>query len=397
MNDDLFSFYRENKARIWFLLLVGIPSFLALGVLLLPEIFWESFLWRYFWGPVVADSRDHAVNGISEGYNTVNTITYGLVLAVAFLGIYDLMDHYDIPIEEKFVLSLLPWIILGSSLRSLEDVGLFEEPVSEFFISPIIYFLLGFSAIGTMIAAQYTRKIELDAVKEIPVNILLLSPPFILYAVFRPFLSEGLPGMTLLVLVIFLTLVTLIFAWFRSKKGWRGETYLFSAYGSLALIMSLTYNVHFLFTLEEANPMEMLLIPIFAGLFTLLLLGVFKAYDIARGYEKNGLFSKFTLPLNLAIVVSHLLDATATTRGMAAYGYVEKHVLPTFLIELTGTPLVMIPMKAALVFLVVYVLDVLYEEEMMVYPGLKKLIKFVVIVLGLAPSLRNTFRLAMGV
>lgn len=101
--------------------------------------------------------------------------------------------------------------------------------------------------------------------------------------------------------------------------------------------------------------------------------------------------------MNLLIIFAHLFDASATFRGMQHYGYVEKHVLPSLAIEALGTPAVMYLLKVPLIIVIIYVLDVLYARELEAYPRLKVLIKFVIITLGMAPGLRNTIRLAMGV
>ena len=101
--------------------------------------------------------------------------------------------------------------------------------------------------------------------------------------------------------------------------------------------------------------------------------------------------------MNILIAFAHFFDASSTYRGIQYHGYIEKHVLPNLLIEITGTPLVMYALKLFLIVTVIYVLDVSLREELKDLKGLTVLVKFVLIVLGLSPGFRNMLRLAMGV
>jgi uncharacterized membrane protein len=104
----------------------------------------------------------------------------------------------------------------------------------------------------------------------------------------------------------------------------------------------------------------------------------------------------FTNPLNLSILMVHLMDASSTYIGVDKLGYFEKHVLPTYLIELTGTALVMYPLKLIIFIGVLYVLDTQFEDDERSL-NLKMLIKLVIIVLGLSPAARNTIRMMLGI
>ncbi|HID71926.1 MAG TPA: DUF63 family protein, partial [Thermoplasmata archaeon] len=68
-----------------FLFLVLLVLFFL--VILFPEMFWERFIFKYYWGPVEADARDRDYQGVSEGYNPVNTLTYGVVVALSLYAI----------------------------------------------------------------------------------------------------------------------------------------------------------------------------------------------------------------------------------------------------------------------------------------------------------------------
>jgi len=97
--------------------------------------------------------------------------------------------------------------------------------------------------------------------------------------------------------------------------------------------------------------------------------------------------------LNLLILYAHMLDASSTYVGVDWFGYTEKHVLPNFLIDLTGTALVMYPLKLLILIPVLALIDDALRDD----PSLKNLTKLALLTLGLAPALRNTIRLTLGI
>jgi len=92
------------------------------------------------------------------------------------------------------------------------------------------------------------------------------------------------------------------------------------------------------------------------------------------------------------ILYAHMLDASSTYVGMDWFGYYEKHVVPTFLIDLVGTAAIMYPLKLLILLPLLKIIDSYIED-----PSLRNLTKLTLITLGLAPALRNTLRLALGV
>ncbi len=92
------------------------------------------------------------------------------------------------------------------------------------------------------------------------------------------------------------------------------------------------------------------------------------------------------------IIYAHMLDASSTYLGVDWFFYQEKHVLPTYLIDLAGTAAIMFPLKLAVLLPVLYMIDRSLQE-----PSLRNLTRLTLITLGLAPAVRNTLRLALGV
>ncbi len=93
----------------------------------------ENFIYDYFVDPIWSKT----------GYNIVNTLTYA---AIAILSVYLLHKIIKgrIPIDEKFVYGILPFVALGSTLRSITDAvdgGEFLPitPVHQFILSSGIF------------------------------------------------------------------------------------------------------------------------------------------------------------------------------------------------------------------------------------------------------------------
>ncbi len=98
-----------------------------------------SFVKEYFIDSIV----------YKEGYNPVNTATFAIILLVSVYLIYRFLKT-KVRFDIRFALYTLPYIILGSSVRIVEDAGFVKPPFSYFLMTPFIYiliFLVTFSAL----------------------------------------------------------------------------------------------------------------------------------------------------------------------------------------------------------------------------------------------------------
>ncbi len=101
-------------------------------------------------------------------------------------------------------------------------------------------------------------------------------------------------------------------------------------------------------------------------------------------------------PLYLSLVFGQLLDASATSYGIDLHplDYMEVHVVGSTMIDLTGTAFVMFPLKLAVLFPGVWVLQRYRYES----PGaLWHLILLAMITVGLAPGVRDMVRMVLYV
>jgi len=277
----------------------------------------SQFINTYYLDPIRGD----------EGYNLVNTITWAVVLGICIFGVFRLLKKLDVKITPRFILSILPFVLAGSSLRVIEDspAGIFHPPFSYMLITPNIYFL------------------------------------------------------------VFGITVVCLWLSIRLQKAGLVKDYhpIFAGFGLAWFLINLGTLLHF-------EDIVVAYVPVFViGAGTGL---TFAFYLVARRLKST----IFTDPLNLSILLAHMLDASSTYIGIDKLGYFEKHVLPSYLIKLTGTALVMYPLKLIIFVGVLYALDTQFEDDEDSH-NLKMLIKMVILILGLSPATRNTIRMMLGI
>jgi uncharacterized membrane protein len=90
--------------------------------------------------------------------------------------------------------------------------------------------------------------------------------------------------------------------------------------------------------------------------------------------------------VNFGVFFAHMLDASSTYLGITRYGFSEKFFITGYIMEALG-PWAIFIVKAILVLLVLYVI----EQEGEIRGRNKDAIKAALILLGMAPALRNTF------
>ncbi|MBI4043357.1 MAG: DUF63 family protein [Candidatus Diapherotrites archaeon] len=85
----------------------------------------ESFIQEFFIRPALDPSV--------PGYNLVNTLVLGaLLLLIAFGVVYKQLDKRGFKFNYEFVRALLPFILFGTSMRVLQDLGMLARSVNPF-------------------------------------------------------------------------------------------------------------------------------------------------------------------------------------------------------------------------------------------------------------------------
>jgi uncharacterized membrane protein len=271
------------------------------------------------------------ISGIiyDTSYNIVDTLTYAILLGISLFWVLKLLGKLKVKIDTRFLISITPYIIAGSSLRVLEDSKFFTPPLKYLFVTPLIYFFM--------------------------------------FAV---------------------TISILVLAIGLERKGNIRDYHKFFGYAGAFWAF---FNIAMLIVYDGiVNPVPAAAI-LFLGITTT---GII--YFISR--KTN--FGLLTDKVNISILFAHLLDASSTFIGMDWLNYYEKHVVPTFFIDLAGKftshpSIVMIPLKLIVFIPVLYVLDNDFKTEK--EKKLIGLMKLTILVLGLSPAVRNTLRIMMGV
>lgn len=107
--------------------------------------------------------------------------------------------------------------------------------------------------------------------------------------------------------------------------------------------------------------------------------------------SKFKVFSFLANEFNLLVVGAHLFDASATFIGMDFLGFGEQHVLPSILIKYFGTALIMFPLKLVVLLPALYLID----NELKNDETARRFIKFVVLILGLGPAIRDVIMMIL--
>jgi uncharacterized membrane protein len=99
-------------------------------------------------------------------------------------------------------------------------------------------------------------------------------------------------------------------------------------------------------------------------------------------------------PLYCVLIFGQMLDASATSYGIDLHtiGYTEVHFVGGALIAWTGTAFSMFPLKLAVLFPAVYILQ-MYRKE--APPVLWHLILLAMIIVGFGPGVRGMVRMVL--
>jgi uncharacterized membrane protein len=113
-------------------------------------------------------------------------------------------------------------------------------------------------------------------------------------------------------------------------------------------------------------------------------------YGIAAKFGVNFLTEK----LNVSVLAAHLLDASSSYIGIDLLGYSGKHVIEGIIVKYAGSAAGMYPLKLGILIPVLYLLETRFDEK---ERELKNLVLLALLVIGLAPAVRNTLRMVLGV
>jgi uncharacterized membrane protein len=395
----------RQKTALLLGILLAILMIIIIGYLVAPTLIYDQWIWKYYWGPVVADASGHSVSYHSvianEGYTILSEITYGVILICALYGLYKLLKKLEIKIDWYFCLAIFPYILFGPVTRVLEDTNYFAEPAMYWFISPLIYFQTTLYVLIFLFLGYYLQKKEFTRRK----TLFILLSVFGLIDVFYTIIwALGIhygasiiePG----IIYVLSILACLPFLYRLIKKQTiTVNTVIFS--GGLLVVLPCFFLIGRWITGDQWSVSYGTYLNVFLLIIGLVALIVFLAYLIAWIYRKHDTMRAYKEPLNLSMLAGHLIDGITSyvsiydPLSMGLPSYIEKHPASNSLMEL-WPPLFPI-VKFLLIIMVIYVFDIAYKKELVKYSRLVNLLKIGIFILGVSPGLRDLLRVTMGV
>jgi len=103
-----------------------------------------TFINTYYLDPVRLD----------QPYNIVSTLTYAVILIAAVYCIYRWLRWSRIPVDGKFVLSTIPFVVFGALLRTVYDTHMITSDLQFLLVTPPIYFVTFFVTASALVTAR---------------------------------------------------------------------------------------------------------------------------------------------------------------------------------------------------------------------------------------------------
>ena len=443
--DDVYT--TAEKAVIWAAL--GLAFAVLAGLVLAFDAVWTETLKPIIWDPVVKDAGAAG----DAGYTPQNTAIYTLSMLGCVVLLQALFRRWRLPADERMTVALIAWVCLAPVLRVLEDADFFSSDNDVLFISPIIHLHLAAWLVGIALLSHGLGR-RFDAatsdIAEEHQKTLLFGGLFVaLFAhwhyLYQPaYLSHesieftyGYAGLVLASIVLWTTLTV--------TRGWPSITRGMFAFASSTVVLGLAHWMQFIATpwAQESGRVseDLTLWPVFVVLgipglvcywlyrtgeedarqlkLTGYTAGVLPAHIGIKQWEAEReswadhpvefLSNKALLahPMVLGMVFGQLCDGLATMVGIDMFGYGEKHPVSDGVIQFGGSineslgldwgegAWLFAIVKAVLVGLIVWLFVQMRVEQRQQH--FRLLIVLAVLIVGLAPGLRDIGRLMLGV
>lgn len=374
----------EDPLRQWAGIGVAVVTLLVAGVFAFPGRIYDGFIWRYFWGPVVADAHGVGTDGCAvrqdgtvsivtsasdcaaatgtvahPGYTTVSTVTYAAVLLFAIVGVWLVINRVDIGDERRLFYALTPFVFFGGALRVFEDANATVYQLTEQMVVPLPW-------VGLLIA------------------------PLIYVTVF--FLAGGAIGIGVLL---------------RERGVIDRSADFVAVVGVACLIVTITALAA---VARDHDPIGFYAIvpAVTLGGATAIALGAWVLTERLAPAVNEG-----TGYIGAVIVWGHAVDGVANVLSLdwaPAIGlpqsYAPKHVVNRLIIQVAelvqpptvseaiGTAWPFLPLKVAVALLVVWLFDAEVVEET---PRFSYLLLIAVLAVGLGPGTRDFLRATLGI
>ena len=443
--DDQFS--TGEKVVIWGAVGLGIVA--MAGLILAYDTVWTETLKPIIWDPVV---KDAGVAG-DAGYTPQNTAIYTLSMLSCVVLLQALFRKWNLPCDDKMTLALIAWVCLAPVMRVLEDADFFSSSRDVLFISPLIHlhlaaWLVGVAVISHLLGRAWDGVSSDDAEERqftLLVGFMFLALMLQWYWLYKPAYAQHSETSFSIALVGLVAACIVMLISMTRTRGWEAMTRGMFSFAVGAIVLGLGHWAQFMSTpwAQESgrvsNDVTLWPVWIVLGLPGLicwfmyrvgredahqLKLTGFTAGVIPQGISLNDweadpqrwashpvefLSNKALLahPMVLGMVFGQLSDGFATMMGIDFFGYGEKHPVSDAVIQFGGTINDAIGIswgegawffaivKSILVGLIVWLFVQMRVEHRQQH--FRLLIVLAVLIVGLAPGLRDIGRLMLGV
>ena len=385
----------------------------------------SDFVYKYYLDPIIGESTG------DSGYNMINTMTYGVVLAMFVVALSGWLRHLGVDGSDRTLLALLPFVLWAALGEVVEDAEMFGEFFSAWFVSPGVHFQ---TATWVIISGWLGYRIhssdssdEEKSEKVKSASIIVIFTQFIIYANS----IDGKVDIDISLMLIFSILAIMSPYILESSaesfdsiqrtvyfSGIGGCLVLFGAIASYLSSIDITqidnYPDNFVavvvvigfpvvlcwFMLEQGREAasELASQGIVAGILPP---GMTEDEYMALESEQKTLIESLRLKATMAYpvaflpVAGQLMDGIATYIGIDFFGYTEKHIVSEAVVELFDTALTFAILKLGIGGIVFYFYAMANFEYRQQH--LRLLIGLALMVVGMAPGLRNIGRLMLGV
>ena len=380
-------------------------------------------IYEYYLDPISGEATG------DSGYNSVNTATYAIVLGAFVLSLSAWLRRLGIDGSDNTIIALFPFVLWAATGEVVEDAEMFDSRLSSLFVSPGVHFqtaawVVISGAIGYSITNNSKISKEDESEKINSIASILIFCQFVLYAhsisigpqssiglemlfifglvaIFSPqFFGESLDNFSTIQRSVYLT-------------GFGGSMIFLGAIFSYSLSIDSSYIVLWPLIFVIGLPIIICwqmynygkesaeILGSYGMISGVLPIGVTEDEYLASTSPEKDLMEKhrtaaiFASPVVFLAVAGQILDGIATAIGLEYLGYSEKHVLSDKVIQIFGNAFGFTFVKIALAGLILYFFTIANFEHRQRH--LRLLVGLAMMVVGMAPGLRDVGRAVIGV
>jgi len=411
----------------WAINSLYVVGFILLTGLILGQMNIDNFLtdsiYQYYLDPITGEATG------DSGYNLVNTATYALVLGMFVIALSAWLRKLGIDGSDTTIVALFPFVLWAATGEVVEDAQMFSITLSSYFVSPGVHFqtagwviisgAFGYSVSNNQNISSENEGEIIDSIA----SVLILSQ-FLLYAYSISIGTQGIIDLQWLVIfgILAIFLPQIIGDSLDHFTTIQRSVYL-TGFGGTMVFMGaiLSYAL-------SVDSSELTLWPLIFVIGAPVLVcwqmysfgkesaGILSSHGMVSGIlpigmnedqylqsessekdlmEKLRSKAAFASPVVFLAVAGQILDGIATAIGLEYLGYTEKHVLSDKIIQIFGNAFGFTLIKIILAGIILYFFTIANFEHRQRH--LRLLIGLAMMVVGMAPGLRDVGRAALGV